>query len=341
MHMKKMVMLLILSMSLAVVGCGSEVAERETTEALNGKESKSENSDEDMSEPEAAGDQGENPADTAPENSAAGADTDVSQTGPYGKISISLPEGWGYEACPMDSEKLMYGKYGIHFYPEGAGDGYVELAYTDSFGVCGTGLSEETVTVAGVSANIGTYDDHEYWDFIVFQGECDGIVALTYSVDGWWNEYGGQVMEILDTLSFDQSVKEGGAYIYHEESEIPRIGLYLTLKEISPAGATLVFQQYDADAPTGELTYGDDFTLEIQQGDAWESIPVIVKGDYGFNSIAYTIPAGESTETRMSWEWLYGELPPGEYRIGKTVHDFRESGDYDEYTVYGHFILAD
>ena len=64
MHMKKMVMLLILSMSLAVVGCGSEVAERETTEALNGKESKSENSDEDMSEPEAAGDQGENPADT-------------------------------------------------------------------------------------------------------------------------------------------------------------------------------------------------------------------------------------------------------------------------------------
>lgn len=210
--MRKMVMLLILSLSLAAAGCGGaekpEVTEQEKPEALSPEP---EHSDENISEPAEIKDQGEEPKDEAPENKASGTDKEVSQAGPYGTISVSLPEGWSCEMCPVDSEKLMYGKYGIRFYPESAADGYVELVYADSFGVCGTGLSEKTVTVAGVSANIGTYDDHEYWDFIVFQGEYDGIVALTYAVDGWWDEYGGQVVEILDTLSFDQSVKEGGA----------------------------------------------------------------------------------------------------------------------------------
>ena len=41
--------------------------------------------------------------------------TTISQGGPYGEISLSLPGGWSYELCPMDSE--LYGMYGIKFYP--------------------------------------------------------------------------------------------------------------------------------------------------------------------------------------------------------------------------------
>jgi len=36
---------------------------------------------------------------------------------------------------------------------------------------------------------------------------------------------------------------------------------------------------------------------------------------------------------------MYGELAPGEYRIGKSVLDLRGSGDFDKYMVYAHFIL--
>ncbi len=39
--------------------------------------------------------------------------TTVVQGGPYGKLSLCLPDGWRYEACPMDSEKLQNGLYGI------------------------------------------------------------------------------------------------------------------------------------------------------------------------------------------------------------------------------------
>lgn len=188
------------------------------------------------------------------------------QGGPYGEIAIPIPDGWNYELCPIDSDKLIYGMYGIRFKPEGVADGHVAIAYIDSFGVCGTGLKEEEEMVAGIPAYIGTYDNHEYWDYIAFKEEYKGIVALTYSVDSWWSDYSDQVMDILDMLSFDQSVREGGAYVYSSESEIREIGLYFSLKNISPSGTTLVLQQYDAGISKGEL---------ISMLPAWEKSAII------------------------------------------------------------------
>lgn len=260
------------------------------------------------------------------------------QGGPYGRISVSLPDGWGYEACPIDSDALINGMYGIHLYPEGETNGYIELAYVESFGVCGMGLAMEEATIAGNPANIGTYDNHEYWDFISFKGENEGIVALTYCVDNWWSEYGNQTLDILNTLSFDKDIKEGGAYVYSEESQIEEIGLSLSLKNISSTGATLVFYCYDEAAPTGYLQFGEDFTIEMQKNGKWEEAPIPIEENYAFHDEAYVIK-GDKAEMDMEWKWLYGELEPGEYRIKKSVDDFRASGDYDKYTVYAQFIL--
>ena len=239
----------------------------------------------------------------------------------------------------MDSEKLQNGLYGIRFYPEGVEKGSIELAYIDSFGVCGTGLYEETATVAGNLANIGTYDNHAYWDFISFREDYSGIVALTYNVESWWDEYSGQVMDILNTLSYDVSEKEGGAYIRTPEAELDKIGLNFTLEKITPTGATLVFHQYDEKAPTGELEYGDAFELEILKNNQWEKVPDVVNGEYGFHQIAYTIAKRASTECALNWEWLYGTLKAGSYRLKKEIMDFRASGDFDNYTVCAQFIL--
>lgn len=339
--MKKIAIWLICLVSLMTVSCGS----LEKTKA-SGPEKTEAASPEMPDEPETVEPSSEPGTTAHPEAEQGGesretgeAGTEVSQGGPYGEISITLPEGWAWEACPMDSGKLISGMYGIQFYPEGMTEGYVELFYVDLFGVCGTGLKEEKRTIAGASASVGTYDNHTYWDYVAFQEDCEGIVASTYLVESWWSEYGGQVMDILDTLSFDQGVKGGGAYIDHEDSEISEIALYMRLEKISSTGAIVVFHQYDAEAPTGELTYGDDFKLEVLQDENWEEVPVIVEGNYGFHQIAYTVPPEESIEQEINWEWLYGELPPGEYRISKTVHDFRASGDYDVYTICGRFVL--
>lgn len=341
--MRKAAIILMITAALAMYGCKS-TGETENASVQNINTSDNENTEI------------QNANISAPENSEIGTEknteedlseiqaenviyTEVSQGGPYGKISISLPDGWSYEACPINSDNLLYGMYGIHFYPNGVDNGYIELIYTDMFGVCGTGLACRTETVAGHSTEIGTYDNHDYWDYIAFQGEYKGIVASTYLVDEWWSENRDQVMDILDTLSFDQDMREGGAYLYDEESDVSEIGLYFTLKNISSTGAVLVFNQYDAEAVTGKLTYGEDYVLETKKNGEWESVPVIVEGNYAFHAIGYTITSGEKTESEIEWKWLYGELKPGEYRIGKSVNDFRKSGDYDSYTVYAHFIL--
>lgn len=265
--------------------------------------------------------------------------TQAAQGGPFGRISLSIPSGWAYQVYPADSDELINGMYGIHFYPEEEPEGFIELAYTDFWGVCGTGLESKSAEIAGNPASMGTYDGHKYWDFISFQGEYEGIVALASSVENWEPENFSQVVDILNTLSFLPAEKEGGAYIYHTESEISALGLSFSLKNISPAGATIIFDQYDPDAPTGELDFGSDFALEVLADGKWEAVPVALEGKYGFDSIAYMIAAGERTECELDWEWLYGELPAGEYRVEKAVHDFRGTGDFDEYTVYAHFVL--
>ncbi len=327
--MKKNVTILLLTASLLLNGCANTASQNPTEKSTEQHE------DITTISPYPSEQESFESETTSPSTIA----TKIEQGGPYGKLSLSIPTGWCYEIYPMDSEKLSYGLYGIQFFPENITEGYITLAYIDDFGVCGTGLAEETRTIAGKPANIGTYDNHNYWDFITFRDDYTGVVALTYAVENWWENYSEQVLEILNTLTFDTSVKEGGAYIYSAESEADKIGLYFTLKKISPAGATLVFHQYDEEAPTGELNYGDAFVLEVLKNNRWEEIPVVVDGNYGFHDVAYNIPNKDTVTQELDWTWLYGTLVPGNYRIKKEIMDYRKSGDFNNYTLYAQFIL--
>lgn len=337
--MKKHVIIIALSISLLLSGCGD-------TQNI-------ENKDEDLVEVNIAATEtyadsatiSEIAANNVPENLEENSEKEITSTvaqdGPYGQLSLSMPAGWTAEACPMDSDSLLsHGMYGICFYPKDVNEGCIELFYTDSFGVCGTGLYSEKTVIAGKDAKIGTYDGLEYWDFISFVVDEGNVIAMTHSVEDWWSEYDAQVLEILDTMSFDETIKEGGAYVYSRDSEAEQIALMLSLKNISSMGVTLVFNQYDKEAPDGTLRFGDDYVLEQLKEGEWEEVPVIVEGNYAFHQVAYPIAPDSETEKEIGWEWLYGELAPGNYRIKKTVDDFRESGDFDIYTIYAEFILT-
>ena len=47
----------------------------------------------------------------------------------------------------------------------------------------------------------------------------------------------------------------------------------------------------------------------------------------------------DTTQWDVNWEWLYGELPAGEYRIGKEIMNFRGAGDYDTEMLYAGFVI--
>ena len=49
-------------------------------------------------------------------------------------------------------------------------------------------------------------------------------------------------------------------------------------------------------------------------------------------------PEGEA-EIETDWNWIYGVLEPGTYRIIKSVIDHRDSGN-KAYTLYAQFLIA-
>ena len=53
------------------------------------------------------------------------------------------------------------------------------------------------------------------------------------------------------------------------------------------------------------------------------------------------IPNDECVRWEIDWEWLYGSLPDGIYRLGKEITDFRSTGNYDTYRIWSdNFAVA-
>ena len=208
--------------------------------------------------------------------------TNIYAGGPYGELSVRLSDGWRADIAPVDSDKLMYGLYGIILKPEGE-KGQMELFCTDSFGVCGTGLEEAEITLAGDTALVGTYDDHEHWDFIVVKRGTPEIVAQHTDCDSWSEEMWDQALEMLGTFSFDENKTEGGIGQYIPESEDDTIAVIMSVTNVTPSGLTVHFKQYD-ESIGGEFTYGESYKLQVLNGDTWEDVsPIIDNG--AFNDI--------------------------------------------------------
>ncbi len=260
---------------------------------------------------------------------------EVTLSGQGGTISLQIPVGWESISFPDCGD---YNSYKIRFYPKNIEKGYIELSHITSFGVCGTGLSEEKITIAGDTASMGTYDNHGYWDFISFDGKNKGLVATAISVEDWIDEYTTQAMEILNSASLNKENSSETEGLHYEDTKVEDIGLSLNIGNVSQTGAELYFAQYEGN-PKGNLQYGDGFIIEKLEKGEWLEAPIALEGDYGFNDIAYPITNEDVTDFKIDWEWLYGVLEPGEYRIGKEVIDFIETGSHEKYMIYVHFII--
>lgn len=131
---------------------------------------------------------------------------EFSAAGEQGTLYIKIPDGWACDVCLPGDERLYMSDYGLHIYPEGAAEGYIELGYVSDFGVCGTGLKMEDIETDGVKGHIYIYDDDASWTFIRWG---NSITAVKYSVQSWFSEYEKQVSEIVETMRFEQPAESG------------------------------------------------------------------------------------------------------------------------------------
>ena len=117
------------------------------------------------------------------------------------------------------------------------------------------------------------------------------------------------------------------------------IGLTMTAVDITPTGCKLEFTQNGGNV-TGELQTGQWYEVQVKNGNG-EWIDNSSKDiEKSWEDIAYLINSNGTTEMTLNWEYVYGNLGDGHYRIAKKVMDYRNPGDYDEYDIFAEFDVG-
>lgn len=118
-------------------------------------------------------------------------------------------------------------------------------------------------------------------------------------------------------------------------------GITLSLENLTRTGATIACTQSGGEF-TGELNTGSFFILEQLTENGWQEVAQRkLEGELAWTSEAYIVNLNGTTRWGLSWEWLYGELPVGHYRVGKEFMNFRGPGDYDTMMVYTEFSFGE
>lgn len=112
-------------------------------------------------------------------------------------------------------------------------------------------------------------------------------------------------------------------------------GVSMTLVDVSRTGARVEFLN-ETDL---QVEFGEEYRLQAPGNGGWEDVPYKAD-DAAFHSIGYTMPKGQPVEWEADWEWLYGTLEPGHYRLVKEVMDFRGTGDYTNYRLAAEFEIG-
>lgn len=111
------------------------------------------------------------------------------------------------------------------------------------------------------------------------------------------------------------------------------------IENITPSGATIKCTQNGGEA-TGELQTGSWYILESwTQENGWKEAVYLIQSEVSWTQEDWIIPNDSTSEWKVDWEWLYGKLPEGKYRIGKEIMDFRATGDYDISIYYAEFEI--
>ena len=129
-----------------------------------------------------------------------------------------------------------------------------------------------------------------------------------------------------------------------EPEEETKWNLEMEVSNVSPSGATVNFIQNGpfAGYERAELQFGSDYSLEKWTGNNWEPVEMLPQEyDVAWTMEAYIISRNGTTAQHIDWTWLYGELPPGRYMLGKSVNLFRGTGDSEINMFWAEFTIEE
>lgn len=117
-------------------------------------------------------------------------------------------------------------------------------------------------------------------------------------------------------------------------------GIVLSAEDVTTTGMTLVCTQSGGQY-TGELQTGSPFTIEQEVDGTWLPVDTKPEMDWAWTMEGWMIRPNDTTKWDVNWDFLYGELGPGQYRIQKEIMNFRGPGDYTQKPYYAEFAIVD
>ena len=131
----------------------------------------------------------------------------------------------------------------------------------------------------------------------------------------------------VTTIDMDAPLEEAGTVSIID-------GVTMEVTKVSNVSLTLLI----TNETDKNIQFGDDYYLEGRDRDSgkWSRLSPIIDNGM-FYMVAYMLQDNSTANQDVNFEWLYGKLEPGKYRIVKEITDFRGTGDYTNYTYMAEF----
>ena len=113
---------------------------------------------------------------------------------------------------------------------------------------------------------------------------------------------------VYETILFVGCSKEST----YQPTELENVSI--SISDVSPTGATIIIK----DTNNTPYIYGEWYKIEKEKDGKWYDIETVID-DYCFESIGYIPNDNKEVKYTIDWEWLYGELPVGNYRLLKNI----------------------
>ena len=115
----------------------------------------------------------------------------------------------------------------------------------------------------------------------------------------------------------------------------------MSLTEITPISATCVLKN-DSDT---DLLYGESYIVQEYIDGEWYYRKSASTDEYGhvitIPDIGYGLNSNSVSTIEHNWEVIYGELPPGKYRIIKDFFEHHTDKPFLEYYVSCEFEIKE
>ena len=99
----------------------------------------------------------------------------------------------------------------------------------------------------------------------------------------------------------------------HQSTPVENVTIQIS--DISPSGATVTI----TDTNEKPYLYGEWYKIQKLTDGQWQDVPHVID-NYAFTAIGYIPDENGEVKFTINWEWLYGTLPAGTYRIFKEVN---------------------